>query len=201
MKTENKVLMAQARETLKGKWALAVGVFLVYQLILIGIQSVEDVGGLAHLLIAGPLCLGITIFTLALSRNESAYFEQMFQGFKRFQVSLIAYVLRGIFVILWSLLLIVPGIIAALSYAMTFYIISDNPSVTAKEAIKKSKEMMYGNKWKLFTLQLRFIGWALLCILTAGIGFLWLVPYMQVSNAKFYEDIKNRKEPETPVTV
>ena len=95
-----------------------------------------------------------------------------------------------LFTFLWTLLLIIPGIIAVLSYSMTFYILADDNSIGAMEAIDKSKKMMDGYKWKYFCLGLRFIGWSLLCILTLGIGFLWLLPYMQVSVVKFYDDIK-----------
>jgi uncharacterized membrane protein len=95
-----------------------------------------------------------------------------------------------LFILLWTLLLIIPGIIAAISYSMTFYILADDNSIGAMDAIDKSKKMMDGYKWKYFCLGLRFLGWALLCILTLGIGFLWLMPYMQVSMAKFYDDVK-----------
>jgi uncharacterized membrane protein len=95
-----------------------------------------------------------------------------------------------LFILLWTLLLIIPGIIAAISYSMTFYILADDNSIGAMDAIDKSKKMMDGYKWKCFCLGLRFLGWALLCILTLGIGFLWLMPYMQVSMAKFYDDVK-----------
>jgi len=73
---------------------------------------------------------------------------------------------------------------------MAFYIISDNPEIGAMEAIRKSKEMMRGFRWKLFCLNLSFIGWVLLCVLTLGIGFLWLQPYMNASFANFYQNLK-----------
>ena len=95
-----------------------------------------------------------------------------------------------IFILLWTLLLIIPGIIATYSYAMTFFIIADDPQAGALEAIGRSKEMMRGHRWKLFCLFLRFIGWSLLCLLTFGIGFLWLTPYMQTSLAHFYDDVR-----------
>jgi uncharacterized membrane protein len=187
--TENKKLMQQAREALKGKWGLAVGTCLVYMLVVCGIGSIPRVGTLASLLISGPMMVGLAIFSLAISRDQNPQFEQIFYGFKKFAVSLGAYLLFAIFVILWALLLIIPGIIAAISYSMTFYLITDNDNIGPLEAIKKSKQMMYGYKWKYFCLGLRFIGWALLCILTLGIGFLWLIPYMNVSFAKFYDDL------------
>jgi uncharacterized membrane protein len=99
------------------------------------------------------------------------------------------------------LLLIIPGIMAGLSYSQTFYILSEDPSIGAMDAIRKSKEMMYGNRWKLFCLGLRFIGWLLLCILTLGIGFIWLAPYMAVSMAKFYDDLVHGTSAAAPMTV
>ncbi len=190
MKTENAVLMKQARESLSGKWPLAIGTFVVYYLLIFSIQIVPIAGTIVSILIAGPMAVGISIFSLSLSRDTDARFEQIFDGFKKFTVSLKAYLLMLIYIILWTLLLIIPGIIAAFSYSMTFFILADNDSISAMEAIDESKVMMDGYKWKLFYLGLRFFGLALLCILTLGIGFLWLTPYIQVSMAKFYDDIK-----------
>ena len=193
MKTENVVLMQMARESLKGKWGLAVGTFFVYMLMIAAIQIMAEsypITSLLSLIISGPMAVGIAIFSMNISRNQDARLEQIFQGFNNFGTSLGAYLLMMLFVLLWTLLLIIPGIIAALSYAMTFYIIADDDSIGAMEAIDKSKKMMDGYKWKFFCLGLRFIGWSLLCIITLGIGFLWLIPYMQVSLAKFYDDIK-----------
>src|SRR5579872_7123739 len=157
MKTENSTLMKQARESLKGKWGLAIGTFVVYSLITIAVQGIPKGGSLLYLLIAGPMSLGITLFSLSLSRNQNPKLEQIFEGFKRFGVSLAANLLMFLFVVLWALLLIVPGIIAALSYSMTFFILADDPLIGPRQAIDKSKKMMYGYKWKLFCLDLRFL--------------------------------------------
>ncbi|HPJ44525.1 MAG TPA: DUF975 family protein [Tenuifilaceae bacterium] len=195
MKTENKELMRMAKASLKGKWGIAVGTFLLYFLItgaIAGSAEVAPFFGLLNLIVGGPFALGITIFSLAISRESEPRLEQIFQGFNNFTTALVAYLLMVLFIILWTLLLIIPGIIAALSYSMTFYIIADDSSIKPMDALNKSKTMMYGYKWKFFCLGLRFIGWALLCILTLGIGFLWLIPYVQVSYAKFYDDIKDK---------
>ncbi len=200
MKTENVVLMQMARESLKGKWGLAVGTFFVYMLMVATIQVMADfypITSLLSLIISGPMAVGIAIFSINISRNQDARLEQIFQGFNNFGTSLGAYLLMVLFIFLWTLLLIIPGIIAALSYSMTFYIIADDDSIGAMEAIDKSKKMMDGYKWKFFCLGLRFIGWSLLCIVTLGIGFLWLIPYTQVSFAKFYDDIKENHIIET----
>lgn len=196
MQKENVVLMKMARESLKGKWGLAIGTFLVYGIIIgiiQGVANVYPISGLITLLIAGPFGLGATIFALKLSRNEDARLEQIFHGFNNFGLALGTYLLVLLFTFLWMLLLIIPGIIAALSYSMAFFIIADNKSIGAMEAIDLSKKMMYGYKWKLFCMGIRFFLWSLLCILTLGIGFLWLIPYMYVSYAKFYEDIKENQ--------
>jgi uncharacterized membrane protein len=191
--TENSILMAQARECLSDKWGLVIGTFVVYTVIIIPISLIPVVGWIISILIGGPMSIGIAIFTLSVSRKQDAQLAQIFEGFQKFSVGLAAYLLIAAFVILWMLLLIIPGIIAALSYSMTYFIIADNNSIGALDAITKSKEMMRGNKWKLFCLGFRFFGWGLLCILSVGIGFLWLYPYMMVSFAQFYDDIKRQE--------
>lgn len=187
MNTPNKILMTQARETLSDKWGMAIVTYLVYGLL----SSATGWIPFGSLIFSGPLSLGLVIFSLKLSRKQDPDISQLFDGFKKFEVSFLAYLLMMIFVILWSLLLIVPGIIAAISYSQVFYIISENDSIDAMTALRKSQQLMKGKKWKYFCLWCRFIGWFILCLLTLGIGFLWLIPYMQVSHAKFYDDIKN----------
>ena len=95
-----------------------------------------------------------------------------------------------IFIALWSLLLIIPGIVKSLSYAMTPYILEENPELSANEAIDRSRAMMRGHKYDLLWLYLSFIGWFLLSFLTLGIGLLWLIPYVETAQAAFYEDVK-----------
>lgn len=106
--------------------------------------------------------------------------------------------LIGIFIFLWSLLLIIPGIIAAYRYSMAFYILNDNPKMGAMDALRESKKMMVGYKGKLFFLSLSFIGWTILSVLTLGIGFLWLIPYMNTTTANFYQNLKDASETEIP---
>ncbi len=188
--TENKVLMAQARESLTGNWKLAIGTCLVYLLLAIGISYIPGIGFIAQLIIAGPLGVGISIFSLSIARNQEPKFDQLFEGFQNFDVALGTYLLMILFILLWMLLLIIPGIIASLAYSQIFYILAEDKNIGPMDALAKSKQMMQGNKWKYFCLGLRFIGWALLCVLTLGIGFLWLSPYAYVSYAKFYDDLK-----------
>ncbi len=179
-----------SREQLKGKWGTALLLCLIFSIIS-GLPGVIPyLGSIISLLIAGPLTLGLVGCFVRLVRNETFTFEGLFDGFKYFKSALVLQLLVAIFTFLWSLLLIVPGIIAAYRYAMSFYILNDNPQMGAKEALEESKKMMNGFKGKLFLLHLSFIGWALLSILSLGIGFLWLVPYVQTATANFYQNLK-----------
>ena len=101
--------------------------------------------------------------------------------------------LMTLYVILWSLLLVIPGIVKGYAYAMTPYVMNDHPEMDADDCIHESRMMMRGYKWKMFLLDLGFIGWMLLCIVTLGIYGLWLGPWMQCSRAKFYEELKARQ--------
>ena len=193
MKTTNSTLTQMARESLDGKWGLAVLGTFVFFIVLMGVQLLAEIDPLlmiVTLIISGPIALGFITFSLNISRDNDPKVENIFEGFQNFKSAVGAYLLMLLFIFLWMLLLIIPGIIAAFSYSMTFYILADDTSISPMDAIDKSKAMMKGNKWKYFLLNLRFLGWALLCLLTFGIGFLWLIPYIQVSIAKFYDDIK-----------
>lgn len=133
--------------------------------------------------------VGYSKFTLRLADGGDAGFDNLFQYFPYWKNAVCTSLLTGLYIFLWSLLLIIPGIIASYSYAMTGYILAEHPEMTAGEVIAASKELMYGNRWRLFCLHISFIGWAILCALTFGIGNLWLNPYRNVSEAAFYREI------------
>ena len=111
MKTENVNLMKMARESLSGKWGQAIGGYFVFMLITILVSIIPKIGSLASLIIVGPLFLGVVVFSLAISRNQESKIEQIFQGFNNFGLSVAAYLLMLLYIFLWSLLLIIPGII------------------------------------------------------------------------------------------
>ena len=104
-------------------------------------------------------------------------------------------ILSTIYIFLWTLLLIIPGIIKSYSYALTPYILVEHPEMSANEAIEESMRLMDGHKFDLFYLQLSFIGWAILSILSLGLGFFWLIPYQMTAQAAFYRDLKNEAMP------
>lgn len=103
-------------------------------------------------------------------------------------------VLRWLFIFFRFVLLFVPGIIALYSYSMSTYILIENPNISAKEALRRSKEMMKGNKFRLFCLQCSFIGWTILSVLTCGIGLLWLLPYEKAAITDFYREVSGTRK-------
>lgn len=188
--TSNTELLSQASRALSGKWGIAVATFIVYMTLSVTLQLIPTIGIVIGLFASGPLALGLCIFSMNVARNNNARLEQIFDGFKNWGTAMAAYLLTAVFVLLWMLLLIVPGIIAALSYSLTLYVLVDEPELGAYEAMDKSKHMMNGQKMKLLGLSLLFLGIILLCILTFGISFLWAGPWMQVTMAKFYDDVR-----------
>ena len=142
-------------------------------------------------LLVGPLAIGLFNTFLALLRGDKNLVDNMFKlGFRPYWRSVLGYLLMLIKIFLWTLLLIIPGIIKSFAYAMTPYVLKDNPELSCLEAIERSRLMMKGNKWRLFVLWLSFIGWFFVGMLTLGIGFFWIGPYIYTTMAAFYEDIK-----------
>lgn len=195
----NSEYRAEARMTLQGFWGSAALLYFV-----VGLISCFASMTLGMLL--GPFSNIVTILTLPIIFAASMYFLHLYREeekditflFERFTLRVYGvYLLAAVYTILWSLLLLIPGIMKSYSYAMATYIIEDNPDVGPEEAIKRSMRMMEGHRMQLFLLELSFLGWAFLCILTLGIGFFWLSPYIETSRAAFYEDVKqNVAEPE-----
>ncbi len=145
--------------------------------------------GIVQFVLGSIVTVGYARFNLDLVDGEEGTVQTLFRYFPQWGTMLVAYFLQGLYIVLWTLLFIIPGIIAVYRYAMTSYILAENPEMSAGEAISRSKEMMKGNKWRLFCLHLSFIGWSILCIFTLGIGTLWLTPYMEAATAAFYRDI------------
>ena len=213
MKT-NQEYKNMALASLKGKWAPAVvagivlmafvyvimGPYIVtYELTMnqIPVNPIFALVALAIYILAMPLVfmplnLG---YTYAANRvyveGDSRLTGNMFRdGFGRWGRNVWGMFLVGLFTSLWSLLLIVPGIVKSYAYAMTPYILIDNPELSANQAINLSQKMMKGHKLDLFFLHLSFVGWIFISIFTLGIGSLWLNPYIMTTQAAFYQDLK-----------
>ena len=164
-----------------------VGMFILASLPIIIIASLF--AAVIYFVLGGFIGVGYAKFNLNLVDKKNAAFETLFEYFSRWKTTTIARLLRALYVFLWSLLFIIPGIVAGFSYAMTDYILAEDPELTADEAISQSKSIMMGNKWRFFCLQFSFIGWDILATLAFGIGHLWLTPYKQAAYAAFYREV------------
>lgn len=209
MKT-NSELRQESLDFMKGNWKPAVVVTLVYLLVvyagtfvaaLVGKGVGEPVGGavqeilslLVAILVIYPMTFSLVKLFLGFVRGEQQlHIGGVFDAFNspHYGKSIGLYLLTMIFTFLWTLLLIVPGIIKSLSYALAPYILAENPELTANEAINRSMEMMNGHKMDLFLMALGYAGFALLSLLALGIPLLWIYPYYQAVLAKFYEEVK-----------
>jgi len=185
---ERAAIKTAAKSQLKGNLGILLLTLILY-VVIVGVSAVTYVG---PIVLTGPFLLGLAGTFLLTVRGQKPGVNNLFDGFKQFLGSFVAYLLVGIFTFLWTLLLIVPGIIAALRYSQTFYILKDNPDLDGLAAIKKSKEMMKGHKGELFVLHLSFIGWCLLGCITLGLGFIWIAPYYTLTLANYYENLKNQ---------
>ncbi|CDC00624.1 uncharacterized protein BN659_01064 [Bacteroides sp. CAG:443] len=187
----NSELRAVSRTTLSGNWMMAALATLVYLLIAGGVSSIPVAGSVLAIIITYPLAYGFAILFLDLFREGKPIdIGKLFDGFKDFGRVWGTLILVAIYTILWTCLLIIPGIVKSYSYALTPFILKDEPELKYNAAIEKSMRMMDGYKMKLFLLDLSFIGWMILSVLTLGIGLLFLQPYMNTARAAFYEDLK-----------
>lgn len=214
---DNKNLKAQALNNLTGNWGLSVGVALLAAIlgglsisssfnlnideevlqrfpraamaVVMAVGSFAGTINLLHFILGGTINLGYTQFLLDQYEGKELECKTLFSKFDHFGQGFLQRFLRNLYIALWSLLFIVPGIVKTYSYAMTPYILIDHPEMTANEAITASRQLMDGHKMELFLLRLSFIGWMLLNILTLGIGSLWLNPYTQAAETAFYRHL------------
>ena len=237
-----------ARESLRGKWKVAVLAGLVFGLLCGGGSAFVnvDLGTSSNAYNEGvaagkstvqtlfqsfgpealSIVIGVTVVVILVARCFSVAFAIFTgiinTGYAKFNLDIVdnqpyprvgtlfeyftywktiagATLLSTLRIFLWSLLFVIPGIVAGYNYAMVSYIQADNPLLPARNVLAYSKALMYGNRWRLFCLKMSFFGWTLLCVLSFGIGFLWLAPYQSAAMAAFYRDISStRKAPETP---
>jgi len=210
--------MRQAADALSNRWGLAIGTFLTFTVIVGATSVVPERMTLLYatlplvwlIFIYGPMILGMSTFSLAVARNDEPKFCMLFAGFKQnYWKSIGVFLLMLCFVLLGMLLLIIPGFIVAFMLGLSFYILRDNPQIGVVDALKRSRKMMNGFKMKYFLLVLNFFVVYLLCLLPFilitmldiigllipslllfAVFFFFILPFMQVSLAKFYEDVK-----------
>lgn len=202
---QNFELRNEAWNTLSGNWGNSVLIYFLISLVsgiisgtvAVLLPELSSIANLAtSIFLTYPLIYVFVVKLMSLVReNKPLALNDFIDTFKvKYSRALPVMGLTFVYIFLWTLLLIIPGIIKSYSYALTVYISEDNPELTPEECINKSMEMMNGNKWKLFLLDLSFIGWFFLSILTLGIALLWFRPYLETARIYFYEDLKSSLE-------
>jgi uncharacterized membrane protein len=147
--------------------------------------------GLAiSLVVSSVISIGYAQFNMDLVDGDDPKISTLFSKVRQLKTAVIANILVFVRVFFGMIFFIVPGVIALFKYSMTNYIIAENPGISAREALDKSKKIMKGNKLRFFLLGLSFIGWEILVVLTFGIAGIWVSPYMQASYAEFYREIE-----------
>jgi len=187
-------LKAAAKSQIKGK----IGILFVITLIIGLISGIASAvlakvhGGslIASIIITPAFSLSLVRVYLDVVKGNHPQVGDAFSGFDDFWAAFKVTFLVGLFTFLWSLLLVIPGIIKSLSYSMSTYILAENKGKAALECINESKAMTEGHKMELFVLGLSFIGWGLLCVITFGIASIWVLPYMQATYTNAYNRLK-----------
>lgn len=182
-------MMDDAKASLSGNWGLAVGTTVVYILV----AAASNIVPFGILLLAGPLAVGLAGFFLNIARGREAELGNIFDGFQSFGNALGTYLLMLVAIMVGFMLLVIPGIILSFGLSQSMFILADNPDMGPVDVLKKSWKIMDGHKFDYFILSLRFIGWAILCLFTFGIGYFWLFPYMQTTFANFYDAISGNE--------
>ena len=193
--TSNSELRAKARAKLSGNWTPAVLIVLVT----LGVAFASILLlYFPYFFVAPVLIVGVLgAFLNSVRSEEEVKISDLFDGFKNnYGKNLKTIWVMIIYTYLWSLLFFIPGVVKLYSYAMTPYLLKDEPELGANATIEKSMKMMAGNKMKLLKLDFSFIGWIFLSMLTLNIGLLWVTPYMYTARAEFYEDLKKAYQAE-----
>ena len=210
---QNQDYKNEALKALSGSWPHSLVATIIYLAILsvlampsyminFGItfpSYISGGSGIIFILIVYPMALGFSnSFRLLYETGDNRLTRNAFSlGFDNWIHNVLGMLLTSVFIVLWSLLFLIPGIIKCFSYAMTPYILVEHPEMSVNKAIDESIYLMDGHKFDYFYLALSFIGWIILSIMSFGIGFFWLIPYMQTTMAAFYADLKKEKNRET----
>lgn len=184
-------LKMQAKNNMRGNMGMLIVCMIIVSAITGVCSVIPYVGFIGSVCVTGPLALGSAYIYLNLTKGFEPDVNVLFSGFQRFTDTLVLWLLTSIFTFLWSLLLIVPGIIKAISYSQAFYILAEHPEMSGKEALDESIAMMDGHKMDYFVLWLSFIPWLLLVSITCGLAILYVGPYMEATFTNFYLAIKS----------
>ena len=197
---DNNTIKANARAQLGGSifanhWLMILVCYIIYSAVYSVASSITM--GIATIFIIGPLDFGISRVSVKRAcGEENVDFKDLFTGFtENFVGTMLLGLIRNIFIALWGLLFIIPGLIKSYDYAMSSYIQQDDPSKNWKTCLDESRAMMRGYRWQLFCIDVTMALWALLGSLACGIGVLFVMPYQLMSHANFYLALKASREP------
>lgn len=194
-------LKQNAKDRLKNNWGLAIGIIIVCTLIscipnlLAEIDSesfaISVIIPIITLVITGPLTIGQCKFFINLANRSNPKFSDLWYGFNNMLRAIGVTLLVGVIVFIGSILFIIPGIILAFMYSQVYYIMAENPEMSIMNCLKESSRIMKGHKMDLFILELSFLGWGILMVITLGIAGLYVLPYYNATLTNFYLDIKD----------
>lgn len=186
-----------ALEQLKGKWPTVVLAFLVYNIVanIFNISfDLENniIMAYSSSILYGIMTVGMSYYCLKITKEEAFQIKDLFIGFKRLLPAIIVNILVGLGISLGYVMLFIPGFLFNLMASQVYFILADNENIGAIQCIKESMHIMKGNKRNYFVLMLSFVGWIILSVLTFGIGYLFLYPYMNLTYANYYNSIKEK---------
>ena len=157
------------------------------------IFTVGIVGSIVHALLANPIEVGGRRFFEKNANDPTTQFNTMFEGFQDYGRVLVTMLIRDVFILLWTLLLIIPGAMKAYSYRLVPYLVKDRPELSPMEVLAESEAMMRGNRWQAFVMDLSFLGWLLLGVVTLNLGnIFWTNPYMSATDAALYHELSKQ---------
>lgn len=183
-------LKSMAKNQIKGNIGILFVITLLISLITGALGFIPVVGSVAILLVTPALTLAMYCIYLDLTDGIKPEVGALFSQLKNFWPAFKTYLLMVVYIFLWCLLLYIPGIIKGIAYSQTMYILAEDPTLGANEAITRSRKMMEGHKMEYFVLTLSFIGWMILGAFTFGILYIWLIPYMEATLANYYKSLK-----------
>ena len=189
-------MAGSALQALSGNWGICAWICFIYLVLYIPAQLIPILGSIVSLVIAGPFGVAWAKIALKLTDGHKPETKDLFSGFNSdvLWLSIGVGIISTIFITLWTILLIIPGIIAALAYSMIYFIILDNPTISPLSAISKSKSLMYGYKSKFFVFVFQCFLLGVLSLVTIGIGFIFLIPFYYTGAAIFYRKINSLNE-------
>lgn len=210
-----KELKKNAKNQLKNNWLISIGVTIIATILLFLVDRISNyvindesiiisiLGMIITFFLSGLISVGVCKFFINLVNKSNPKFSDLWYGFNFNRVIKVCGVslLLGIIITIGMLLLVVPGIIFALMYSQIYYILADKPNISIIECLKESSRIMKGHKIELFILELSFIGWIVLTIVTLGVAGLYYLPYYNTTLAKFYLEVKNEIEDDVNVVI